>query len=457
MIEKPSLDPPAFSPKGLGLRFVLLVVAGMLLFTPLPTLPGLAAVRAGEQALADGAFTAAERQLLQAQTELPATPEVTWRLIELYTRWERFEKGLALLPDTNPDPYRQRLALRLLAGAGEWATVEQQARDYLAEFEVEPEIQNLQIKAQLQQGKCAAAARSAAEWYAISPTNHAAAEVWGILTVLETTAAPTEGAAILCDAEANQVLCTTLRTCLSPAECTTTLGLALLRQGEFALAACMLESATELTPTSSRNHLWLGAALERTGRSREALPHLSEATRLDPTMPAAWLLLGIHQLNAGELNAAVEALQEAHRLDPANPLPCLSLAAAAAAEARYLDVPVWTYAALERAPDDAEVWKSAARLYLERSLELEDEPLHAAEGAVALAPDDAEAWMLLGRVRLNNADLDGGLAALQEAVARDANYGESYYWIGRALELLGKRSEARRAFEQAADLGFRNE
>jgi tetratricopeptide (TPR) repeat protein len=229
----------------------------------------------------------------------------------------------------------------------------------------------------------------------------------------------------------------------------------LLRQRQWGLAACVLERAVAADPISAEAQAWLGEALDRLERPAESLPHLERATVLAPDAPLGWLLLGMHRLRAGDTQAAREALLQAQRLDAGNPAPCLGMAAVLAAESRYTEVGRWTEAALERAPEDVEVWKAVARFYLERNLDPEKGALPAAEGATRLAPTDAEAWMLLGWARLLAQDVQQALAALDTATRLDDSLAYAHHLCGLALRALGREAEARQVLIRAEDLGYR--
>ena len=405
----------------------VLSVALLLLATPAPEAAGLSALRAGERHFAAGENTAAERAYHEAESLLPRSPEPALRLVALYRDWDRPQEGLAALEAAlrqGGDPaelVEQRLAL--LAASEEWEQLEDAAR---LRLQVAPE-DSLALAflttALLQQGKCDAARAAATEWHTVAPENVTAQRVWSSLA-------------------------TTTEDDLQ-------LGQSLLRQRQWGLAACVLERAVSAEPTSAEAQAWLGAMLDRLARPAESLPHLEQATVLAPTAPLGWLLLGMHRLRAGDTQAAREALLQAQRLDAGNPAPCLGMAAVLAAESRYTEVGTWTEAALERAPEDVEVWKSVARFYLERNLNLEEGALPAAEGATRLAPTDAEAWMLLGWARLLAGDAPQALAALDIATRLDNSLARAYHLRGLALRALGREAEARQVLIHAEDLGYR--
>lgn len=414
---------------------------------PAPEQAGLTPLRQAEAHFAAGEFTLAEATFQQAKAQLTPITYPEDRLAALYQRWNRPAEGLAVLeaaPAAEP-----QLRLQLLAAAGDWDALETAARRRLEAAPDETDTHALLTQALLQQLRCAEAESAAAAWARLAPN----AEAELTHAILRFAAAPDTAGPQLCAREPE--FCTVLRACTNGLDCSRRLGETLLRRRQPALAACALTHAIAEAPADADAHAWLGAALEQLGQPAAALPHYEQATALAPDAPLGWLLLGMARFNQQDIAGAREALLRAQRLDPGNPAPCLAMTAVLAAQSRYADIPIWTAAALERAPEDAEIWKGVARFYLARNLQLEGEPLHAAEGAVRLAAGDAEAWTLLGWAKFNTREFDAALDALQTALVHDARRAETYHFLGLTLQALERHAEAEAAFTRAADLGYR--
>lgn len=420
---------------------------------PQPEHRGLAILRAAESHFAAGEHSAAAAAYRQAQQAFPTTPLPQYRLAALYRQWGYPMRGLAALdaaPQQQPLPNAMRqLQMELLADAGRWDALTDAAQRYLANHPESVTALAHLAQAQLHEQACEAAQATARTWRQVAPENSAARRTWATLALAET---PTAAATALCESDA--ALCTALNACADPAACDLPLGQALLRQGETALATCVLNRAVAADPDSGDAHAWLGSALDALSFTAEAGAHLEQATTLNPTSPLAWTLLGRHRLQRGNYTAAREALRTAHELDPANPAPCLAMAAALAGESRYEEVRPWIEAALERAPSDPEIYKAAAHFYLARNFAQGPYPLQIAEGAVALAPEDAEAQLLLGWSHLQTDAPEAALAALTRAVALDPELAQAHHLRGRAFQALGRYDEAEAAFVKAADLGY---
>ncbi len=433
---------------------LLIALCLLTIALPQPERSTLATLRTAERQYAAGAYTAAETAYRQAIEGFPAAPLPRYRLAALYETWGYSAHGLAALEAAAeqgalPDAM-QRLRLTLLNDAGRWDALAEAAQAYLAIHPEDGTALAYLTEAQLRQQACEAAASTARTWRHIAPEDDDARRSWGALTLPET---PTEAVTTLCESDA--ALCTALTACDDPAACDLPLGQALLRQGDSALAACVLSRAVTAEPASGEAHAWLGSALDALGFTARANMHLVRATALSPASPLAWTLLGQHHLRRGNYTAAHKALRTAHELDPTNPAPCLGMAAALAGESRYEEIKPWIDAALERAPSDPEIYKAAVRFYLARNLAQPPYPLQIAEGAVALAPEDAEAQLLLGWSHLQAEAPAVALAALDRAVALDPALAQAHQLRGRALQALGQYNEAEAAFIKAVDLGYR--
>ncbi len=431
-----------------GMVIQVLLTAALILVSArtTPEQAGLSPLRQAESHFAAGEFTAAEVAFREAVTLLPRHAYPQHQLSVMYLQWNRPHEGLAVwgtMPDGDP-----WLHLQLLSSAGQWTALETTAQQLLQIAPNDERAHAGLVQALLQQSRCADAEEAAAIW--AQHTTDAEA-IW-TSAALHDTRNPLLSDSRVCDLDAE--LCAALQTCTGEAECMRQLGEALLQRRKPALALCALAKAIEYAPQDARAHAWLGAAQEQMSDSDAALAHFQQATTLAPDDPLGWLLLGMAHFNRRNYTDAWESLLRAQALDPANPLPCLAVAGVLAAQSNYTDIPIWTTAALERAQEDAEIWKATAQFYLIRNLALEGEPLHAAEGAVRLASQDAESWMLLGWAQFNEQEYVAALVALQTSLTYDARQAEAYHFMGLTLGALGRHVEAETALIRAADLGY---
>ena len=237
--------------------------------------------------------------------------------------------------------------------------------------------------------------------------------------------------------------------------CDLAVSMRLVREGRWDYAVCLLQRAAVADPQDAEVQAWLGESYSRLGRPNDAYVHLRAAVELAPDLPQAWLLLGKLTLVTGNLDDARVALLNAQKLDPANPAACLAVAELQAQAGKYGEVDRWTQAALDRAPEDAEVWKAVARFYLSRDLAGNAVAREATAIAVDLAPGDAEAHLLSGWLQLLQGRPAEALEALDRAVALDPTLAEAYYRQAQALTATGDPARAEQALTRAADLGYR--
>ncbi len=410
--------------------------------TPAPEAQARQYVQTGDAYRDAGEYTAAETAYRQALQTNGADPTPALKLTQLYAEWERPEDGLAALDEAIRRGAEDRNVLRwritLLGAAGNWGQVQAEAQAFLQTQGDDAGVLAALTQAYMQARQCAKAAEIAERWYALAPED--ARDVWGALT---------GNMDALCQSNS--------RVCISNCgqHCDLPLGYRLLRENAWPQAACALERGLAAMPNGSGGEVWLGEALSRMGYPEEALIYLERATSLNPDAPQGWLLLGMHLLRQKDAPAAREALLRAHKLDPANPAICLAMAEVKALNGQYDEIQTWIEAALERADDDGNIWKSAARFYLQRNLFQNDFPLRAAEGAVQRMPQDAEAQMLLGWVYLTEADATGALFTLDNALQLAPEMAEAHYLRGLALQHTGETEKAQAAFIHAADLGYR--
>lgn len=428
----------------------LAILVLLVSLAPAPQQPGLSMLRTAESLFAAGEFTAAETAFRTANAQLPHSTYPRQRLAALYLRWNRATEGLAIWEATpDGDPF---LHLQLLAAAAKWDVLETATQEYLKRAPTDESAYALLTQALLYQSRCPEAESVAAAWEQHAGSDAAGSNAALTTAILRYTADPNTPESAICVLD--QDLCAATQTCAGAAQCLQQLGESLLRRQRPELAACTLAQAIERAPENAAAHAWLGVALEQIGSVDAALPHFRRATTLAPDSALGWLLLGLTQLNRQNIAEAHEALLRAQALDPGNPAPCLAMAGVLAAQGDYANIPIWTVAALERAPEDPEIWKAAARFYLVRNLVLEDEPLHAAAGAVQLAPEDAEAWTLLGWAQFNAKDFDAALTALQTALTYDSRRSEAHHLLGLTLQAVGRHVEAQDALIRAQDLGY---
>ncbi|MDF1513624.1 MAG: tetratricopeptide repeat protein [Anaerolineae bacterium] len=402
-----------------------------------------AAITQAAQYSANGEYSAAE-SLLQAHVASP-DPAPAMALADLYTTWQRPTLGLSTLDAAQArgirasDVLTRRLTLLMMDR--QWQQAMEHALDHLRDNPDNVTALHAATEASLILGKCEDAAEYARQWTASAPASPRAALIYGLLY---------EDAAALC--QVDDGLCALATGC--EGHCTGDLGILLAERQDWGLANCALAAGLTFDADNPRLHMWLGASYARFDAPLLAEDHFSTAVTLDPDNPQAWLLYGAFALQTGNWETATKALSNAHQLDPRNPAPCLAIAELMAMQSRYEDMDTWVNAALARAVQDIDVWKSAARLYLSRHMVRSDMLYYITGSAVRMEPQDAEAHLLLGWAYLLQDQPDQAMNEIEQALELDGSLGQAHYFKGIILDAQGQTGEADIALTRAADLGY---
>ncbi len=166
----------------------------------------------------------------------------------------------------------------------------------------------------------------------------------------------------------------------------------------------------------SELHLLRGKLYEYNDRHAEAQPEYRLALQLDPTMHEARFLLGRLLAFEGKIGSAIEELQLVVNATDHYPEAWLNLARAQREAGRSSD----------------------AAVNLKRALELD--------------PELFEAHYLLGRISFEQNKLPEAVLALEQAVdgraAELAWYPDAWNFLGRVLQKLERKSQAKEAYER---------
>jgi tetratricopeptide (TPR) repeat protein len=239
-------------------------------------------------------------------------------------------------------------------------------------------------------------------------------------------------------------------------------GLALLVDGEWNGARAQFERCLALDPTHGASLLYLGLIECLEGAPGRARDRLARAVALDPDLVNAWLLLGLMAESEEDFSEAVRCYGEAVRRKGeahlANQrLAFLSLARGERDEALpYLRAWVAgqgdeTAPLLHLSAALVELGnESEAAATLDRALALEPEApaLHRRRGdlclrlglkreatahfraALAAEPKEVETRIKYGMTLAAVGDVDGAVAALEQAVEQDPDRADAHYELG---------------------------
>jgi tetratricopeptide (TPR) repeat protein/serine/threonine protein kinase len=194
------------------------------------------------------------------------------------------------------------------------------------------------------------------------------------------------------------------------------LGNLLYDKKEYAAASAEFKEAIRLDPKNAQSHDNLGNVLRDTKEYDAAITEFKEAIRLDPTDASPHNNLGNMHHDKKEYAAASAAFKEAIRLDPKN------------AALHYN---------LGNVHRDKKEYAAASAAYQE---------------AIRLDPNLAAPHNDLGGILRDRKEYDAAIREFKEAIRLDPGFAFPYANLGMTYGQLGRFSEAKSAFEQAAKL-----
>ena len=177
------------------------------------------------------------------------------------------------------------------------------------------------------------------------------------------------------------------------------------------------ELARRLPPHDPTPFLELGHALELAHRYDEALAAYDEAATVAPGSPAGPREGGMRCAHWGEVEPAKTRLDEAVR----------------------------------RGANDAEMWHALGLVRLHTGDT--DGAERAYRAGIAADPKGAESWLGLATVAVVKGDAEAALQAYGQVLAKKPHFAPAELGRAWALAKLGRKDEASRALDHAAELG----
>jgi tetratricopeptide (TPR) repeat protein len=258
-------------------------------------------------------------------------------------------------------------------------------------------------------------------------------------------------------------------------------GLNLLRNGDFNDAVGPLQQSIEIKPEVLKPHLLLATALEELHRSAEAGTEWMAALKIDPRSElalegASKNYLGAHDYDAvitllspqpkaealtldlasaydgrGNADQAIEILKTALEANPTSVALSRALISDLALQTRYQEAAKLGEKLVRQHPRD----RDAKILYLHVLVLSDDEDLARplAKKLLAAAPHNFSVLYLNGVLENRSGNYLAGRSFLEQAVALNPNQYNSRYNLGIALANLNDAQGAREQFEKALALG----
>lgn len=214
-------------------------------------------------------------------------------------------------------------------------------------------------------------------------------------------------------------------------------GIALLRSGNAAEAAAVLQTAASAAPARLRARTL--AALAETELARQhpvqAVAALQEAAQLRPDDPAVWLQLGRAAAAAGRGDLARRAYARSAWAFPGTPVEARARDALSKVLGRPVaagDIDAESRLLRARRLSQSGVWDQA------------EAELRAVTAAVRSRPLAGEAWYRLGEISLYS-DLRAAHEAFRRAAGLGWNPAGAWYWTASTARRLGLAAQAREA------------
>jgi tetratricopeptide (TPR) repeat protein len=239
-----------------------------------------------------------------------------------------------------------------------------------------------------------------------------------------------------------------------PAQRAQLLGQIYLDAGWYALAEAQFAAVAPDSPGALAAAAYASYTSWRSGARAEGQQRLEQLVAAYPEEPRARALLALVYLVDQDATNAQAQLDIVRAMAPRAPDTHLAWAQWYAAHHDYVAAAGEYRLALDQSlPEDRGRYALAlARFHLDTGLRACELAPQAAELAARYLPEDMNAWTTLAAARFTCGDAAGARAAADRALALVPGSPEATYYLGRALALLGKRAEARRALIQVADL-----
>jgi capsular polysaccharide biosynthesis protein/Flp pilus assembly protein TadD len=226
------------------------------------------------------------------------------------------------------------------------------------------------------------------------------------------------------------------------------------RQGDWQRSLGHLQRAIALAPGDANHHANAGGTLFMLGRHGEAAAAYERALALDPRHLNSLNNLAVIYSLGRKCKEAEELLLRSVAIDPNQPEAWLNLCSAVEKlDFREDDVVTYARRAVALRPDDARPYQ-----YLGKGLLRQGDPVAALEAmrqAARLAPGDAAAHYGVGICCMELGLVAETVDAFQQALAADANHGQTYYALAEFLlrleELPAAEEAARHARETLDD------
>jgi len=227
-----------------------------------------------------------------------------------------------------------------------------------------------------------------------------------------------------------------------------------LGRGDIERARADLSLALEFDPQSAPAFNALGLVAVARGDDERAREHFRRSITLDADLAEAHSNLGALEIKAGRPRYAIEPLRAALAIDPGYPTARHNLARALLRLGNAHGARAELLKLTSAAADDADAWAELALADL--ALGLYDEAAAAVERALALDAQHPVATRAAGDLARARGDFDRALALYAQAIDRNRDDADALVGRGTTLLVLGKVDGAFADLDRAVRLAPRN-
>jgi superkiller protein 3 len=225
---------------------------------------------------------------------------------------------------------------------------------------------------------------------------------------------------------------------------------AYLGKGDTASALDLLKKAAVIAPNDAEVDYYLARTYSQTGdfkgQQAAAESALKKGTRM---ISESYILLALACDRQHNWPCSIDAYTRAMAAKPGTLETYRNLAEAYRSDARYGDAIAVTKKAIATLPQNADLYADLSWFQ-----SLNDDPvaaINAAKTAIGLAPTAYLAYTNLCRAYNDNKQYDLSISACNRALQLQPGDGETYFYLGRALNLTGKNVEATKMYSLAVN------
>jgi len=226
------------------------------------------------------------------------------------------------------------------------------------------------------------------------------------------------------------------------------LGLAYAQQGDVSRAESEWRESVRIRPELVDAQRALATLQISRGDYDNALQSAQQMINTQPLSGDGFILKGIAELGLRKFTDAQRDDEEARNRAPDNAAPYVQLGNVQLAQKHYSEAEQFYRQALQKDPASADGLRGLMTTYVEQKQY--DKAIDAAHAQIAKSPDNSNFYDLLGTALFDGKkDYAGSEAALRQAVALDKTNGDAVEKLGKVQIQQGNMDQALASYQQA--------